>query len=147
MPDVTRPLNDRGKKAAAQIGHYLAKKHEKPDLIVSSPAARAYHTAVVVARLLGYRSRHIQVEPPVYYDGEQGVMNTLRKIDARYHDVFVFGHEPTCSDLIEAFTGEHLLKFPTCSVCRIELDIDQWSDIYDARGKKTYLISPKKLKV
>jgi len=143
IPDVVRPLNNRGKRASNAIGKYLAKLHEKPDLIISSPATRAYHTAVNVARILGHRLKSIQVEPAVYYEGEQGVLNMLRRQENKYDSIFVFGHEPTCSDLVETFTGESLLKFPTASVYKIDLDIDDWGNIYKAAGKKVFYIFPK----
>ena len=143
IPDVVRPLNSRGKKASQTMGKYLAKLHEKPDLIISSPASRAYHTAVNVARILGYRLKNIGVEPAVYYEGEQGVMNMLRRQDGKYDSIFVFGHEPTCSDLIETLCGEYITKFPTASICRIDLDIDDWSEIYNSSGKKVFFVTPK----
>ncbi len=146
LPDVIRPLNKRGIDAAVQVGRHLAKLHEKPDLIISSPATRAYHTAVCVAQILGYRLKNISVEPTVYFEGEQGIMNLLREQSDLNDHVFVFGHEPTCSDLIYTLTSERIGKFATASVCKIELDIDDWKDIYQASSKKVFLIGPKQIK-
>jgi phosphohistidine phosphatase len=146
LPDVVRPLNPRGKKDARTMGQYLAKLHEKPDLIISSPATRAYHTAIAVAQVQGYRLKHIQIEPAIYYDGEQGVLNLLRNLDDKYESVFLFGHEPTCSDTIQTLTGAGDGKFATGSICKITMDVSQWKDIYDAKGKQVYLVSPKQIK-
>jgi phosphohistidine phosphatase len=44
LPDKDRPLNDRGKRDAANMGERLAKFDVKPDLILSSPAKRALTT-------------------------------------------------------------------------------------------------------
>ena len=38
LPDKDRRLDDRGKRDAPKIGERLAKRHVKPDLILSSPA-------------------------------------------------------------------------------------------------------------
>src|SRR5262245_16049331 len=38
LPDKERPLNDRGMRDAPKMGQRLAKRHVKPDLILSSPA-------------------------------------------------------------------------------------------------------------
>lgn len=146
LPDVVRPLNERGKKAAVKIGNYLAQHHEKPDLILSSPATRAFHTAVTVSQILGYRLKHIDVRPEIYFEGEPGVLNVLRELDDKYEQVFVFGHEPTCSDLIYSLANEMVYKFPTASVFKIKLDIDNWADLFEAKGKKAFFISPKTLK-
>lgn len=146
LPDVIRPLNKRGVQAANTIGKYLAKLHEKPDLIISSPATRAYHTAVSVAQILGYRLKHIAVIPTVYFEGEQGILNLLREQDDINDNIFIFGHEPTCSDLIHTLTGELIPKFATAAMCKIDLDIDKWKDIYKASGKIGFCISPKQIK-
>ncbi len=39
--DFERPLNKRGRKAAPRMGEFMADRGLLPDLIVSSPAARA----------------------------------------------------------------------------------------------------------
>lgn len=146
LPDVIRPLNKRGMDAAGQVGRYLAKMHEKPDLIISSPATRTYHTAVCIAQILGYRLKSIAVEPAIYFEGEQGVLNLLRAQDNLNDNIFIFGHEPTCSDLIHTLTGEMISKFATASVCKIALDIEDWKDIYQSKNKKVFLIAPKQAK-
>ncbi len=145
LPDVVRPLNPRGKKASNAMGHYLAKLHDKPDLIVSSPATRAYHTAVNMSRVLGYRQRNIIVQPAIYFEGEQGVFNTIRHMEDAYESVFIIGHEPTCSEVIYSLCGEMVVKFSTGAVFKMQLNIDKWKDIYEAKGKKIYFITPKEL--
>ena len=146
LPDVVRPLNKRGVQAASSIGKYLAKLHEKPDLIISSPATRAYHTAVSVAQILGYRLKNIAVVPSVYFEGEQGVLNLLREQDDIYDNIFIFGHEPTCSDVVHTLAEEMIPKFSTAGMFKIDLDIDNWKDIYKASGKKVFFVTPKQLK-
>ena len=146
LPDVVRPLNKRGLDAAATIGKYLARLHAKPDLIISSPATRAYHTAVVVAQTLGYRLKQISVQPAVYFEGEQGVLNLLREQEDVYDEIFIFGHEPTCSDIVHTLCHDIIPKFSTAGMCKINLDIDSWKDIYSARGKKEFFVAPKMIK-
>lgn len=146
LPDVVRPLNKRGKKASQQLGKYLAQLHEKPDLIISSPATRAYHTAVNVAQILGYRLKNISINPVIYFEGEQGIINMLRGLDDKYDTVFIFGHEPTLSDVIHSLCDESVPKFPTAAVFKINLDLTSWKDIYEARGKKALFTVPKQIR-
>jgi phosphohistidine phosphatase len=42
LRDKDRPLDDRGKRDAPKMGKRLAKRDVKPDLILSSPAIRAF---------------------------------------------------------------------------------------------------------
>ena len=146
LPDVVRPLSNRGKKASKIIGQYLAKLHEKPDLMISSPASRAYHTATNVAQILGYRLKSIAVQPEIYFEGEQGVLNVLRNLEDKYENIFIFGHEPTCSDITETLCGQVISKFATASIAKIDLNIDKWKDIYQSKGKLNFFISPRQIK-
>jgi phosphohistidine phosphatase len=57
LPDKDRPLNDRGWRDAPKMGKRLAKRHVKPDLILSSPAVRALRTAEIIAKKLDYRRK------------------------------------------------------------------------------------------
>jgi phosphohistidine phosphatase len=128
------------------MGKHLASLHERPDLIISSPATRAYHTALNIADILGYRAKDIAVDPAIYYSGEPGVLNALRKVDDKHRSVFIFGHEPTCSEVIYHLCGQMTRKFATCSVFKIELDLKHWTEIGQKQGKKVFFISPKEIK-
>lgn len=146
LPDVIRPLNKRGKKTSGLVGRYLAQLHEKPDLIISSPATRAYHTAVNIAQILGYRMKNIVIDPIIYFEGEQGIINMLRRLDDKYDHIFIIGHEPTLSDVIETLSGETVSKFPTTAVFKINLDMTSWKDIYESKGKKVFFTIPKQIR-
>ena len=57
LKDSERPLNSRGKKNAPFMGKLLKEKNEIPDLIISSPAKRAYSTAKRIAVEIGYPAK------------------------------------------------------------------------------------------
>ena len=59
LPDKERPLADRGKRDAPMMGERLAKRQVRPDLILSSPARRAFSTAEIIAKELNYRAEDI----------------------------------------------------------------------------------------
>ena len=62
-----------------------------------------------------------------------------------YESVFIVGHEPTCSEAAYSLCGEMVAKFSTGAVFKIQLNIDKWKNIYEAKGKKIYFITPKEL--
>ena len=57
--DFERPLNDRGKRDAADMGKRLKLREIHFDSIISSPALRAEKTAILFARELGYDTEAI----------------------------------------------------------------------------------------
>ena len=56
--DLDRPLNDRGKRAAPQMGAYLAAEGLIPEAVVVSPAKRTRETweAIQSGRMIRSRS-------------------------------------------------------------------------------------------
>jgi phosphohistidine phosphatase len=62
LPDRERPLEPRGERDAAKMSRRWSQRHAKPDLIMSSPAARALATATVVAKGLDYKTKNIAVD-------------------------------------------------------------------------------------
>ena len=57
--DFERTLNERGANDAATMAKLLGKKNVKPELIISSPAARALLTAEIFAEQLHYLAKNI----------------------------------------------------------------------------------------
>ncbi len=54
MPDIKRPLIEKGIKRTTKRAKSLKDLGIKPDLIVSSPAVRAFQTAEIFAKILDY---------------------------------------------------------------------------------------------
>ena len=52
LSDRERPLNGRGRRSAPEMGGRLATGGHSPDLIISSPARRAFSTAKKIAKEL-----------------------------------------------------------------------------------------------
>ena len=145
VDDIVRPLNERGKNAVVLVGNYLHQQKINPDLIISSPATRAFETTKAIAELVKYDLKKVKVEPVVYFGASSAIIDMLKELDNQFNDVFLFGHEPILSSLITHFTKTSLEKFPTCSVFRIAFKIDNWSAI--KTGNTEFFISPKQLTV
>ena len=128
LPDYDRPLNKRGKNDAPQMGRLIRKEKLIPDIILSSPATRAYATAKAVAKACDYngqiilsRSLYDAADPKVY-------LKAIGNLDDKHTRVLIVGHNPTIEELLEILTGElHIMA--TCSLAALNLQIDRWSDI------------------
>ena len=53
LSDHQRPLNERGKRDAPRMGHWICQQELQPDLVISSTALRAEQTARAVASECG----------------------------------------------------------------------------------------------
>ena len=63
--DINRSINDDGKREAEFVGELLLKKNEFPQLIISSPALRAFTTAIIVAQKINYPEKEILINKPI----------------------------------------------------------------------------------
>ena len=64
--DFYRPLNNRGKLSAERMGKWLDEQQLIPDLIISSPATRAFTTAEIVCSAIEVDSHSIRIEKGIY---------------------------------------------------------------------------------
>lgn len=92
------PLTDAGREQAREVGRILKKK--KIELVVSSPQIRAFETAEIIAREIGYDAAKI-IQNKVFAERDLGVMS------GRPHDEvqlwFSMGQTPEGGESTEAF--------------------------------------------
>ncbi|HET7526739.1 MAG TPA: histidine phosphatase family protein [Burkholderiaceae bacterium] len=143
LADRDRPLNDRGLDDAPEMGKRLAKRRVDPDLIVSSPAARALKTAQLIAAEIGYECANIVIEERLYAAPVDDLLSVIRATDKKVDRLMLCGHNPEFSDLATRLAGEPI-DMPTCAVAEFAYDDARWSDVGTVKPSRTGLEKPKK---
>lgn len=144
VADVERPLNKRGKKDAPVMGERLKDRGVTPDLIVSSPAKRAYKTAKKIAKKLDYPKKRIVKDESIYEGSEGDLLQVIRRADSNVESLMIFGHNPGFTFLANALVGEPLIdNIPTCGVFRVDFDVDDWREVEPGTGKFQFFDYPK----
>lgn len=128
LRDFDRPLNDRGLHDAPRMAELLRSQNIQPDLIVSSPAKRAITTARFFAEGLGMASEAIVQKPDIYDAFATDILQIVRELPDLSRTVFLFGHNPTFTDVANRFTDQYISNIPTCGVVCIESSAARWSD-------------------
>jgi phosphohistidine phosphatase len=93
ISDFERPLNARGKRAADLIGRFMKKKKLRPDLILSSTAARARETIGLVlesARLVV----ELRYDERLYLASADRLAEIVSQIEDDRSQVMIVGHNP-----------------------------------------------------
>ena len=98
-PDDLRPLTDEGKAAARDLGEKLAA--HKPDAVVCSPLLRARETAELIARAAA-----LEPEPEEKLAPGADITDLSAAVSGKGETVVVVGHQPDCSEIVLALTGE-----------------------------------------
>jgi phosphohistidine phosphatase len=144
LNDLERPLSKRGKHDAPLMGRLLMEKGEKPDLIVSSPAKRAFSTAKKIAAELGIKKKHIKTSEDLYLADINDFLEVISRIEDNIQNLMIFSHNFSITDFANFLTGEKINNIPTCGAVKAELDINSWIDIKDKKGRLVYFEYPKK---
>ncbi|HQX55363.1 MAG TPA: histidine phosphatase family protein [Pyrinomonadaceae bacterium] len=143
LADFDRPLNDRGRAAAAFVGGHLAEWGLLPDTIISSTAVRARSTADLVCDAAHFGDR-IVYESGIYEAGTGQLAEIISAIDIGFKSAMIIGHNPGIEGLIYHLTGG-LEPMPTAALAAIELDIQDWAQMTDGCGHLIRVIRPKEL--
>ena len=144
--DFNRKLRKKGKDDAQRLSSRLKEDQIKPDLIISSPAKRAYKTAKIYAETLRYPVHKILVEDELYEGLTiQDFSDILRGLPEEVQTVFIFGHNPTVYYLINNLVRFFNSDMPTCSTVGIRFATESWKEI-PPRGELAFHLTPRMLK-
>ena len=137
--DFERALKARGVEETRHVGSSLKDMLENIDLVVSSSAVRAKHTAEILAKELGYSKKEIQLEPSLYESGLDDVLLVLKSICSSNKKVLLVGHNPTWSDLVNLFQPKPTDVLRTSDVAVITFEIPGWEALHPMGGKLLYI--------
>jgi len=144
LSDFDRPLNQRGERDAPHMGSRLRERGSRPSLIISSDAVRAITTARTVAKEISYPMESIQPAHELYHASPDRIIDVVAYEADTHTDVMVVGHNPGFTDLANQLGDVRIDNIPTCGVVAIDLQIENWRDLGNARGTTAWFDYPKK---
>ncbi len=144
LSDFDRPLNKRGKRDAPVMGKRLATKQLFPDLVISSPAKRAFTTARIIAKEIGYPVKKIVLYENIYEADMATLLALIKSFNNSRNHAILFGHNPGLNSLCNFLTPDPIDNVPTCGVVHINLRSKSWKDITRHEGEMIEFDYPKK---
>ncbi len=120
LEDIDRPLKKNGVETAYDMARGLQEEELKPDIVIASPAVRAFHTAIIFSRVLKFPLEKIHLRTEIYVGGVGEVMGLLQVLGAKTSRVFVFGHIPLLPDLANHYLDEPIEHIPTAGILGIQ---------------------------
>jgi phosphohistidine phosphatase len=143
LADQDRPLNKRGKRDASHMARVMAEQEEKPDVIISSPAVRAVKTSNQFRKAFRLKKSKYILEPRVYHGMPLGIMEVLMELAQDVSVVYIFGHNPGFTELVNHFSEEEIVNVPTTGICKVRFDITDWKQVTLENGKLEGFFYPK----
>jgi len=144
LSDFDRPLNKRGKRDAPEMGRRLVRQGAYPDLIMTSPAARAVATALHYARQLGIPPEQIRRNPAQYEASVPELVRLIHTVDSCVGTLMLVGHNPESTDLANALGGLRIENIPTSGIVALTFFQCAWPDLTAGRGTLLFFDYPKK---
>ena len=150
--DIDRPLSGRGRKAAPQMGAWLAGAGYRPDLVLCSTAQRTRETLELMQGDLPARVP-TEFLRTLYMAAPREMLTEIGKAPAKAGTVMLLGHNPGIASLAALLAGSgesralgnlHA-KFPTAAIAVLSLDVAQWSALSPGSGKLTAFQRPRDL--
>jgi len=145
IPDYERSLTTKGKNISEQMALVLKKKENTPALLVTSPAFRAYETAVIFARVLEYDPDKIILKDSLYSHASlKSFAEILEEISDEINAVIFFGHNPSFTEIPDRLSKSGIDFMPKTGIACISFKSDTWKGIVSEKGKVEYLLKPEK---
>lgn len=126
LQDRERPLNRRGQRDAPVMAERIKQKGIRPSLILSSPAERAWTTARIIAREIGYPAEFLQREDRLYHASVKSIVKLIAEQDTGFNNIMIVGHNPGLTDFANYLSPNLTDNIPTCGFVSFEIDRDDW---------------------
>ncbi|MFV0408754.1 MAG: SixA phosphatase family protein [Paracoccus sp. (in: a-proteobacteria)] len=135
--DFDRPLNDRGRRSARELGDFMASRDYEPEEVICSPALRTRQTWEQIA------GAALEVRPALRFDerlflAPADVMLAVLKT-ATEQTVMMIGHNPGIAEFAASLPARvpndpDFRRYPTAATLVIDFQIDNWADIRPSEG-------------
>ena len=147
MADHDRPLNERGKAAAADLGQWLASRDYVPTEVFCSDAERTRKTWSGIAPALP-GTPILELKPALYHAGSDVMLAVLKH--AKADTVMMIGHNPGIAEfaarlVAAAPINPDFARYPTGATLVVDFIADDWSDITYGSGATVDFVIPREI--
>ena len=144
--DFNRDLTDRGRDDADRVSNHLKSHGIVPDLILASPANRAWQTAEIFAGNFAVPTKEIKAKRDLYHGITTGELTGfLQTLPGEINTVFFFGHNPSFEFYAHGLCADFYREMPTSSAVVIDFDVHDWKEVVARSGKFFSQVNPKSL--
>jgi len=137
IDDIDRPLKKRGINDAHLMSKFLSKNIQRPDLLLSSSANRALHTAVIFCENLGYPLANLQINKQLYSFSDGYLVKTVLALDDGFNSAMVFSHDHGINTFVNKFGNKPIAHVTTCGIVGLKFDEKHWKNI---KKGKTFMV-------
>jgi phosphohistidine phosphatase len=143
--DLDRPLMEKGIKRTLKLNRFLNDHSVQIDLMISSPAERAFQTAILIANGIGYPEDKIVIERKIYDGYYDRILDLIYATSSAVNSIMIIGHNPTITHLANLFLHPGVDLLPTAGTVCISYATEKWEAIPSVEPVSEFVIFPKML--
>jgi len=142
VADADRLLTDTGVARTCKIAQFIAESKPVIDQIITSPAERAFATALIIADKLGIPAKKIVSDEKLFTGDDSDMFDLLHDLDDSINNVMIVGHNPVITLFANHFADPKLESLPTTGVVSVHLDTEKWADLKRAKVIQNFTVWP-----
>lgn len=150
LGDRDRPLNARGREAAARMGAWIAEEDLAPDVALVSDAARTVETW---ERLNLPGDTEVRLLDALYGASPREQLALIQGLADDVRKAMLIGHNPSIGALAQGLSGGRLevpvmsrfLKFPTAGLAVYDIEVDSWRALAPEHARLVKFLDPRSL--
>jgi len=143
LADHKRPLNGRGRRDAPYMASVAFEKEQSLDLLVSSPAKRAFTTAKHFRKVFGMNKEDLWKDQRLYLASPDEMLGVIQEIPDEYNKIAIFSHNPGTTQLANLVSETNIENVPTCGVVKIVSEAEHWCDVQPSNARLADFYYPK----
>lgn len=145
LPDVERPLLEKGINNTKKILRELNERKVSVDIMVASHAKRARETANLIARGINFPVEKIEISNHIYQVDRDEIFNIIFSQNDNHKSMMIVGHNPTLTQFANLFLEDKIDFLPTSGVISVSFETDKWIDVIRVKYATNFVIFPKML--
>lgn len=142
--DFDRPLNDRGKRDAPEMGKRLKNRNIPIDVLVSSPAKRAFTTSSLFAEEMKYSKDNILVIPELYHAPVSTFVKVTEQLNDKFTTAAIFSHNPGITEFVNTLIENvRIDNMPTSGIFAVASSAENWRFFFTSELRFLFFDYPK----
>jgi phosphohistidine phosphatase len=127
------------------ISKQAAKKIETPDYWLTSPAIRAYSTAVIFANAFKFDPEKMVIKQKIYEATIKSLKQIIASIPDNYKQAILFGHNPGLTNYFNEISDSYADNIPTCGALHLISPANKWKEFGNTKLQNDFYLYPKEL--
>lgn len=143
LGDHERPLNERGRAAAAAMGRFMAEADLLPDVVLSSDSHRTRETVTLWSAAAAWDGP-VEFLPELYHADVPTLLRAVAGLPEARCCPLVVAHNPGIAELVSSASNE-LVEVPTGTLAVLDAEVAHWSEVTASRLFTTLTKRPREI--